>query len=137
MFCFMVCRPWQKNWSLYMATVQKLTNLSTVPLRFKGLYEIGVFFLILNLILFVFCIVMISLRFFLYPQTFIGSFLHPTESLFIPALAISLGTVLITITEYGLTPGKAGYWLVETMVALYWVYTVLAVVFSAGVFLTM
>ena len=81
---------------------------------------------------------MISLRFYLYPRTFIGSFLHPTESLFIPALAISLGTVLITITEYGLSPGKnPGYWLVETMVALYWTYTVLAVVFSAGVFLTM
>jgi hypothetical protein len=52
---------------------------------------------------------MISLRFYWFPKTFKASFLHPTESLFIPAAVISFGTILINISQYGV--GKTGDWL--------------------------
>ncbi|OCK80050.1 hypothetical protein K432DRAFT_53837 [Lepidopterella palustris CBS 459.81] len=79
---------------------------------------------------------MISLRFYLYPSTFKASFLHPTESLFIPAAAISFGTILINITQYGVGP-KTGYWLQEIMTMLYWIYCGLALLFSCVIYLIM
>jgi tellurite resistance protein TehA-like permease len=78
---------------------------------------------------------MISIRFYLYPHTFRQSFLHPTESLFIPAAVISLGTLLINITQYGV--GYAGEWLERAIVPLYWLYCGLAVLSSSGIFLIM
>jgi tellurite resistance protein TehA-like permease len=78
---------------------------------------------------------MISLRFFLYPSTFRASFLHPTESLFIPAAAISFGTILLNISQYGVS--WTGAWLEDTMVILFWVYCALAVLFSSGIYLVM
>jgi len=78
---------------------------------------------------------MISLRFYLYPHTFKQSFLHPTESLFIPAAVISLGTILMNITQYGVP--TAGLWLERTAFVLYWIYCALAVLFSSGIYLIM
>jgi len=78
---------------------------------------------------------MISCRFWYYPSTFKASITHPTESLFTPAWVISLGTILITVTEYGVR--HAGHWLLPTMYVLFWIYCGLAVVFSLGIYLIM
>ncbi|KAK5148955.1 hypothetical protein LTR04_000272 [Oleoguttula sp. CCFEE 6159] len=88
----------------------------TVPLnlRFPGLYTIGCLFFILNIVPFIFNVLMISTRFYLYPSTFKVSILHPTERLFVPAAVISYGTILLNITQYGLEVGKTKYWLHET-----------------------
>ena len=75
------------------------------------------------------------MRFYLYPSTFRASYLHPTESLFIPAAVISFGTILINITQYGV--GRAGQWLENIMIVLYWVDLALAVLFSSGIYLIM
>lgn len=75
------------------------------------------------------------MRFYLYPSTFRASYLHPTESLFIPAAVISFGTILINITQYGV--GRAGQWLEDVMIILYWVDLTLAVLFSSGIYLIM
>ncbi|KAI7620191.1 putative C4-dicarboxylate/malic acid transporter, partial [Hortaea werneckii] len=109
----------------------------SVPYRFNGLYTIGCIFFILNLVLFVFNVVMICCRFRYYPSTFLASILHPTESLFVPAWLISVGTILITITEYGTSDGKTGPWLFQTMRILFWIYSGLAVLFSCGIYLVM
>jgi hypothetical protein len=66
-----------------------------------------------------------------------SSILHPTESLFVPAWLISVGTILINITEYGADNPTAGPWLREIMSKLFWVYCGLAVFFSCGIYLTM
>jgi tellurite resistance protein TehA-like permease len=58
------------------------------------------------------------MRFYFYPYTFKSSFTHPTESLFVPAFAVSFGTILINIVEYGF--GKVGNWLNEAVVVLFW-----------------
>lgn len=77
---------------------------------------------------------MISIRFYLHPHTFKQSFLHPTESLFVPASVVSFGTILIGITQYGVD--YAGEWLNRASVPLYWIYCTLAVLSSWGIFLT-
>ncbi|SMR45706.1 unnamed protein product [Zymoseptoria tritici ST99CH_1E4] len=121
--------------TMTMATGGVANVLYYVPYRFNGIYAIGVFFFLLNIVLFIFNVAMISLRFYFYPSTFLHSILHPTESLFIPASVISIGTILMNISQYGLTKGSTGEWLLSTMVILFWVYCVLAVVFSCGIYL--
>jgi tellurite resistance protein TehA-like permease len=116
-----------------MATGGVANVLYQVPYRFPGLYVIGCIFFLFNIFLFLFNITMISLRFRYYPSTFRASITHPTESLFVPAWLISLGTILINITQYGTTFGKTGPWLLDTMFVLFWVDCVLAVVFSCGI----
>lgn len=120
-----------------MATGGVANVLYQVPYRFPGLYSIGCAFFLFNVFLFIFNVTMISLRFKFYPSTFLGSILHPTESLFIPASLISLGTILLNITEYGTEPGVTGQWLLDTMFILFWSYCALAVIFSAGIYLVM
>ncbi|KAF2738157.1 hypothetical protein EJ04DRAFT_429692 [Polyplosphaeria fusca] len=121
--------------TMTMATGGIANVLYTVPLRFNGLYALGCIFFILNMILFAFNVCMISLRFYYYPRTFKASFLHPTESLFIPASVISFGTILINITQYGVD--YTGFWLEKTMAILYWVDCGLAIAFSVGIYLVM
>ncbi|KAF2813757.1 uncharacterized protein BDZ99DRAFT_485897 [Mytilinidion resinicola] len=121
--------------TMTMATGGMANVIYTVPYRFHGIYALGCMFFLLNIVLFLFNVGMISTRFYLYPATFKGSFLHPTESLFIPACIISLGTIFINISQYGV--GKAGPWLKDAMVYCYWVYCALAVIASCGIFLIM
>ncbi|KAF2432816.1 hypothetical protein EJ08DRAFT_695216 [Tothia fuscella] len=105
------------------------------PFRFRGLWTIGCIIFLFNIFLFLCNIIAISLRFHHFPNTFTASFLHPTESLFIPAAVISFGTILINITQYGV--GHIGGWLEEAMIVLYWLYCGLAVVSSSGIYLIM
>ncbi|KAH9826829.1 Voltage-dependent anion channel, partial [Teratosphaeria destructans] len=123
--------------TMTMATGGIANVLYHVPYRFRGLYAIGCIFFLLNLALFAANVALISLRFYLYPKTFVASFKHPTESLFIPASLISVGTILLNVTEYGTAEGKTGPWLLHCMEVLFWVYCALAVVFSSGIYLIM
>ena len=116
-------------------TTSVLTHLVPVPYRFPGLYAIGCIFFILNIVLFIFNVVMISLRFKLYPHTLKASIWHPTESLFVPAAVVSIGTILTNITSYGYHDGKTGEWLMDTMVVLFWVYCGLALAFTCLIYL--
>ncbi|KAL2353266.1 voltage-dependent anion channel-domain-containing protein [Cryomyces antarcticus] len=125
--------------TMTMATGGIANMLYAVPhdLRFPGLYAIGCLFFILNIVLFIFNVLMISARFYLYPSTFKASISHPTESLFVPAAVISYGTILLNVTQYGLEGGKTGYWLHETMYIMYWVYCTLAILLSCGIYLVL
>ena len=106
-----------------------------VPFRFPGLTTVGIVFFLLNILLFIINIIMISLRFYCYPETFRASILHPTERLFIPAAVVSFGTILLNISQYG--PSHAGYWLNEAVTVCFWVDAALAVLSSMGVYLVM
>ena len=106
-----------------------------VPFRFPGLEAIGIIFFLLNIVLFIVNVVMISLRFYWYPETFKASFLHPTERLFIPASVVSFGTILLNISQYG--PSHAGAWLNNAVAVLFWVDAGLALIASMGVYLIM
>lgn len=80
---------------------------------------------------------MISLRFRYHPHTFVSSLTHPSESLFVPASVISLGTILLNITEYGASEGKTGPWLSDVMFVLFWIYCALGFIFCCGIYLIM
>jgi tellurite resistance protein TehA-like permease len=74
-----------------------------------------------------------SARFYLYPETFIASLTHPTESLFVPAAVVSFGTILLNITQYGLY--NVGDWLNEAALVMFWINSALAIIASAGTYL--
>lgn len=106
-----------------------------VPFRFRGLDTIGTVVFLINIALYLLIWVLLLARFYYYPYTFKASFLHPTESLFVPASVVSFGTILINISQYG--AGHAGGWLIEAVGILFWLDAALAVIFSAGIYLTL
>ena len=108
----------------------------TVPFRFPGLYAIGLIFFLFNIVLFALNVCLISIRFYLHPDMFKASMLHPTERLFLPAAVVSFGTILLNISQYGTDHGL-GNWLNETVAVLFWLDAGLAVLASTGVYLVM
>lgn len=120
-----------------MATGGIANVIYKCPLRFPGLYTIGLIFMIINLIFFLFNTVCISLRFYYWPKTFRASLLHPTESLFAPAPVISIAIILVNITEYAVEGGETGGWLVIILRIFYWMYVALAVAASVTIYLIM
>ena len=61
--------------------------------------------------------------------------MHPSERLFMPAAVVSFGTILINISQYGLS--KSGPWLSRGVLVLFWLDATLALVSSAGIYLLM
>ena len=104
-----------------------------MPFRFHGLTIIGDMFFLLNIVFFVMNWTAIGVRFYFWPETLKNSFLHPTESLFVPASIVSFGTILINISQYGLH--HTGDWLLNAVEALFWIDCILAILFSAGIYL--
>lgn len=104
-----------------------------VPFRFRGLYEIGLIFFLGNIVLYLVVWAMLLTRFYLYPYTFRASFTHPTESLFVPAVTVSFGTILINIVQYGST--QVGAWLITAVHILYWLDLALAFSLSVIIYL--
>ncbi|KAL8674128.1 MAG: hypothetical protein Q9168_001465 [Polycauliona sp. 1 TL-2023] len=121
--------------TLTMATGGIANVLYAVPFRFRGLDTIGVIFFLLNMVLFVINVSMISLRFYTFPETFQASYMHPSERLFLPASVVSLSTILINVSQYGLS--QAGPWLARAVTVLFWIDAALAVLSSSGIYLLM
>ena len=92
-------------------------------------------FFLLNIVLFIINVILISLRFYLYPETFKASMVHPTERLFLPAAVVSFGTILLNISQYG--PNETGHWLTDAVAVLFWTDAALAFLASMGVYLVM
>ncbi|KAI9797282.1 MAG: hypothetical protein M1833_005578 [Piccolia ochrophora] len=124
------------TWTFYlltMATGGVANVIHSVPFRFTGLYAIGCAIFIFNIVLFILVTVGISLRFYFYPFKFRESFMHPTESLFIPASVVSFGTILMNISQYGVE--STGPWLNTGVMILYWLECLLATVSSCVIYL--
>lgn len=119
--------------TLTMATGGIANALYAVPYRFRSLETIGIIVFLFNIVLYLAIWGLLLARFYLYPYTFKASFLHPTESLFVPACIVSFGTILINVSQYG--PEHTGYWLAKAVGILYWIDAILAVIFSAGIYL--
>jgi hypothetical protein len=122
---------------LTMATGGLANVLYAVPFRFQGLYALGCVFFIGNMVLFLFNVAMISCRFYFYPRTFRASFLHPTESLFIPAATVSFGIIMMNISQYGVGEVGGQRWLQHVMIVLFWVDCGLAITLSVLIYLIM
>lgn len=76
---------------------------------------------------------MLIIRFRTDPSSFRASLTHPTESLFVPAFLVSFGTICITIVEYG--ADRAGEWLTDTVLVLFWINVSLAVSLSITIYM--
>lgn len=109
------------------------TDPMAVPYRFPGLETIGIIFFLLNIAFYIIIWGLLIARFYCFPYTFKASFLHPTESLFVPASVVSFGTILINISQYG--PSHTGPWLEQAVGILFWIDAALAVIFSGGIYL--
>ncbi|KAJ5373812.1 hypothetical protein N7517_005818 [Penicillium concentricum] len=119
--------------TLTMATGGLANVLYQVPFRFKGLDTIGIVIFLINIALYLIIWALLLVRFYHYPYTFKASFMHPTESLFVPASIVSFGTILINVSQYG--PENTGPWLMRAVCVLFWIDATLAVMFSAGIYL--
>jgi len=78
---------------------------------------------------------MLLTRFLSYPSTFRASLVHPTESLFVPGFVVSLGTICITIVEYG--ANNTGRWLTKTVLVLFWINVFLAMTLSITIYMVL
>ncbi|KAF7546184.1 hypothetical protein G7046_g9377 [Stylonectria norvegica] len=94
---------------------------------------IGVFFCLLNIVLFLANCVFLLIRFRLRPGSFTNSFTDQVESLFIPAFFVSIAIIMINICEYGVP--HTGPWLLQVMEVMFWIYVALSVFASAGIYL--
>ncbi|CAG7958800.1 unnamed protein product [Penicillium olsonii] len=100
---------------------------------YQGLETIGIVVFLINIAAYLVIWALLLVRFYYYPYTFKASFMHPTESLFVPASIVSFGTILINISQYG--PENTGPWLMRAVCVLFWIDAALAVLFSAGIYL--
>ncbi|KAI0389720.1 voltage-dependent anion channel-domain-containing protein [Xylariaceae sp. FL0594] len=129
------CFQW--TWfTMTMATGGIANVLSSVSSTYPSatwIWYIGLVFFLLNMVLFVLNCVLITMRFVMVPGSFLHSFLDQIESLFIPSVVVSIATILINITEYGVP--HTGPWLQQVMEALFWVYLAISFAASAGMYL--
>ncbi|OXV11846.1 hypothetical protein Egran_00393 [Elaphomyces granulatus] len=131
--------PWKQRirhftwayFTLTMATGGIANVIAQIPgpYRFPGLQIIGLVTCLINILFYIAIWALLILRFYLYPFTFRASFLHPTESLFVPAAVVSFGTILINITQY------TGSRILDPLRILFWFDAALAVISSAGIYL--
>ncbi|KAI1084734.1 voltage-dependent anion channel-domain-containing protein [Whalleya microplaca] len=128
------CHQW--TWfTMTMATGGIANVLHSIWNSYRGdwIWYIGLIFFLFNICLFIMNCVLITMRFIMVPGSFMHSFLDQMESLFIPAVVVSCGTILINTCEYGIP--KTGPWLQHAMEWMYWIYVAVSVVASAGMYL--
>jgi tellurite resistance protein TehA-like permease len=118
-----------------MSTGGVAVVLSKVPFRFHGLYELGVTLFILTLLSFVINTICITIRFLRFRHTFMLSLLHPTESLFLSAGLLSIATIIIGCQSYGLP--KTGNWFAGAMLACFWTYCGVTLVWTVALHVLM
>ncbi|KAK3387134.1 voltage-dependent anion channel-domain-containing protein [Podospora didyma] len=128
------CYRW--TWfTMTMATGGVANVLYSIPYRSPWLTGIGLTFFFLNICLFAINCLLITLRFHYRSGSFLNSFTDQVESLFIPAVVVSLATIFITICQYGVP--HVGPWLLGVMEAMFWIYISASVGASAGMYLTL
>jgi tellurite resistance protein TehA-like permease len=113
-----------------MATGGISLVLAQTPHRFNGLTTIGGIVFIFDIVLFIIFTTGISLRFIMFPRTFVSSLSHPTESLFFPTFWISCVNILSCTQEYGVP--HTGYWLLVVMRVMFWIYAALTFCIAIG-----
>ncbi|GAO14277.1 hypothetical protein UVI_02000940 [Ustilaginoidea virens] len=137
------CYQWT-YFTMTMATGGIANVLHSLPYHPPWVFGLGVFFCLLNLTLFLISCIMLSVRFYLRPGSFVNSFTDQVESLFIPAFLPALfshrvqrriAIILINICEYGVP--NCGTWLLRTMEIAFWIYIGASSVASAGLYLVL
>ncbi|KAH6610251.1 hypothetical protein Trco_000271 [Trichoderma cornu-damae] len=149
------CHQWT-FFTMTMATGGVASALHGLAYHAAWVTGFGIFFCLLNIVLFLTNCALISMRFCLRPGSLAKSFTDQVESLFIPAFVIrlvsspfaspvavliasgflrtsSIAVILINACQYGAP--HCGVWLLKTLQILFWAYTGVSAIASAGLYL--
>ncbi|KAK5997127.1 Malic acid transport-like protein [Cladobotryum mycophilum] len=126
------CYQWT-YFTMTMATGGIANVLHGLSYKASWITGVGVFFCLLNIILFVTNCILLSARFYLRPGSLTKSFTDQVESLFIPAFFVSIAVISINICQYGVP--HCGAWLLRTMEIIFWIYLSLSAIASSGLYL--
>ncbi|KAK7977972.1 hypothetical protein PG996_004019 [Apiospora saccharicola] len=126
------CHQW--NWfTMTMATGGVANVIHTLPYDAEWLHYVGLAFMMINICFFLGNCALAIMRFTFSPGAFIHSFTDQMECLFIPAVVVSAGIILINICEYGVP--YTGPWLQHLVEVLFWIYITVSVTASCGMYL--
>jgi tellurite resistance protein TehA-like permease len=120
-----------------MSTAGVSVVLANIPFRFRGLDTLGVIMFILALVIFTISCLCIAIRFCRFRHTLRLSLLHPTESLFVAAGLLSIGTLILAIQTHGGEPFHAAVWFTAAMRVCFWAYCAVALVFTVLIHMIM
>ncbi|KAL9489462.1 hypothetical protein ACSS6W_001739 [Trichoderma asperelloides] len=126
------CYQWT-FFTMTMATGGVSSVLHGLVYRPEWVNGFGIFFCLLNIVFFLANCVFLSMRFYLRPGSLTKSFTDQVESLFIPAFFVSIAVILTNVCQYGVP--HCGVWLIKTLQVLFWIYTGLSAIASAGLYL--
>lgn len=121
--------------TLTMSTGGISNLLNAQPHGFTGLVTIGKIIFIFFIVLLLFNLTMITLRFVLNPGALKSSLTHPTESLFFPTMWLSFAVLLLNIQAFGVP--ATGPWLLTTMRVLFWIYVACTLIVGIGHYYTL
>ena len=111
--------------TLVMATGGLGLLLHATPHRFSGLNVIGKMFFILTIVFFLLLVTGIIIRFIRTPTALRTSLMHPTESLFFPCSLLSVATILLNTSAYGVS--ESGPWLPDALRVCFWIYAAFSI----------
>ncbi|KAF5006117.1 hypothetical protein FDECE_7489 [Fusarium decemcellulare] len=126
------CYQWT-YFTMTMSTGGVANVIHSLKWDFPWIRGIGIFFFLLNIILFTIHCILLSVRFHLRPGSFTHSFTDQFESLFISAFVVSIAVIMINTCQYGIP--NTGVWLLRTMELMFWIYAALSVSVSALLYL--
>ncbi|KAK8115362.1 voltage-dependent anion channel-domain-containing protein [Apiospora kogelbergensis] len=100
------------------------------PHQFPGLRQIGLFFYILNVIIFaVLCTGMLT-RFLLHRGDFAKSISHEREGFFVPTFFLSLATLITSTQRYAIPDNDTALiWAIQTA---FWLYVIMTLLVAVG-----
>lgn len=100
--------------------------LHSTPHRFRGLDVIGKIFFIITIVFYLLLVLGIANRFVRTPAALRTSLMHPTESLFFPCSLLSVATILLNASAYGIS--ETGPWLPDALRVCFWIYAAFSIV---------
>ncbi|KAK2673827.1 Transporter protein SLAC1/Mae1/ Ssu1/TehA [Fusarium oxysporum f. sp. vasinfectum] len=123
------------NFTCTQSTGGVALMLSKSPYSFRGLHTIGVVVFILNLVLFILFCTAIICRFVRRPASLLISVTKPPEAYFTGSLWLSMATIIMGIQSFGVP--HAGFWLVDTVRVLFWIYGAVTLTYNVVIFVVM
>ena len=114
-------------YTLSMSTGGLSLLIFAQPHKFPGLLGIGMFFYILNIVIFTLITAGMISRFFLHPGDFRKSVQHPREGFFFPTFFLSIATLITSTERYAVPEGgdSVSVWGIK---AAFWCYVAFSLV---------
>lgn len=100
------------------------------PHQFPGLRQIGLFFYIVNIIIFAGVCTALMLRFMLHRGDFTKSITHPREGFFVPTFFLTVATLITSTQRYAIPDNDTALtWAIQTA---FWGYVIVTLMVAVG-----